>query len=161
MQSGIILSGAIDIKLVDICNTGDGAELAVRIANTLNHNDQLENIPNTGFKKNGGIVFNPKTFRDVLNKDNFIKYENFLDLEDYVNKFDLYLTRYVDPNSNIKRALPILTGLGCSFKCSFCENALLGHKHHSMTAEDIMEQITYYHKNFNIDAFAFFDEDFL
>ena len=60
----------------------------------------------------------------------------------------------------INRAIPILTGLGCSYKCTFCENALLGHKHFSMSADDVMEQILYYKENFNIDSFAFFDEDF-
>jgi len=37
------------------------------------------------------VVFNAKTFRDELNKDNFIRYENFLDVEEYVGNFDLYL----------------------------------------------------------------------
>merc|ERR1712202_120041 len=83
---------------------------------------------------------------------------NFLDIEKYVHQFDTYLGRALNPE--IKRAIPILTALGCAYKCTFCEHAVLGNKHHSLGARDVVEQINYYYEKYNIDSFAFFDEEF-
>ena len=80
-------------------------------------------------------------------------------MEQYAHKFDVYLGR--DKNPQIKRAMPILTGLGCSYKCTFCEHALMGNRHHALNAEDIVEQMNHYYEKYNIDSFAFFDEEFL
>lgn len=144
--------------MVSACCTGDGAKAAKELADCLVDNRGPHHIPNINFIDGGEIVSNPKNQRDDLGEHNKILYENFLDLESYVNKFNLYLAR--DYDSSIERAIPILTGLGCSYKCAFCENALLGHNHISLSAENIVEQIIYYNKKNNIDAFSFFDEDF-
>ena len=37
---------------------------------------------------------------------------------------------------------------------------MLGNKHHSLGAEEVIEQVGYYHEKYNIDSFAFFDEEF-
>lgn len=145
-------------RLVQVCCRGDGAEIAKSVAQCLSEKNDLKNVPNVAFLDGDKIVFNQITHRDCLTRGNRIFYEQFIDIELYVNKFGLYLTR--EHNSSIKRALPILTGLGCSYKCAFCENALLGHKHLSLSAEEIVEQIVYYNETFNIDTFALFDEDF-
>ena len=57
--------------------------------------------------------------------------------------------------------MPILTGLGCSYKCTFCEHALINSRHHALEAKDIVKQMNYYYEKYNIDSFAFFDEEFL
>lgn len=145
-------------QLVDICCNGDGAEISVQLADCLTNEKDWSEIPNLCFKKNGHIVNNAKTVTDSLSRDNFIYYENFLDIEKYVNQFDTYLGRPLNPE--IKRAIPILTALGCAYKCTFCEHAVLGNKHHSLGAEAIIEQVNYYQEKFNIDSFAFFDEEF-
>ena len=145
-------------KLVDIVCYGDGAEVSVRVADCIKDGKDWSEIPNLYFKKEGYVHNTPKTINDYLSVDNRIYYEDFLDLEKYVNKFDVYLGRAFD--SDIKRALPILTALGCSYKCTFCENALLDHKHRSIGAKEIVDQMNYYYENFSIDSFAFFDEEF-
>ena len=148
----------MESELIDIACIGDGAEPSVCIADHFNQKMDLHEIPNICFREHDKVITKSRTHRDTLNKDNFIKYDNFFNVADYTKRFSLYLMRGSDPS--VKRAVPILTGLGCSYKCTFCENALLGHKHFSMTAEDIVEQIVYYKEKHNIDAFSFFDEDF-
>ena len=148
-----------EYDLIDIVCWGDGAEVSVQVANAIRDNKEWSEIPNLCFKKNGGIQKNPKSISDSLRKDNHIHLEEFLDLEQYAHKFDVYLGR--DKNPQIKRAMPILTGLGCSYKCTFCEHALMGNRHHALNAEDIVEQMNYYREKYNIDSFAFFDEEFL
>lgn len=143
---------------VDVCCNGDGAEISVQLADCIASGQDWSGIPNLCFRKNGEIINNPKTVTDTLSRDNFIYYENFLDLEKYVNQFDTYLGRALNPE--IKRAIPILTALGCAYKCTFCEHAVLGNKHHSLGAEEVIEQVGYYHEKYNIDSFAFFDEEF-
>lgn len=154
----VFYNSVMESDLVDICCTGDGADVAVRLADALVKNQPLYDIPNIYYKDAQRVITNDKSHRDKLSETNQIYYEKFIDIEEYVHKFDLYLTRNFD--FKIKRAMPLLTGLGCSYKCAFCENALLGHKHISLSATAIFKQIKYYHENFNIDSFAFFDEDF-
>jgi len=144
--------------MIDVCCTGDGARAAQQLAGCLANNKRLHDLPNIAFMDGDKIITNARSQRDNLDEHNKIYYENFIDLESYVNKFAIYLPK--DYDISIKRAIPILTGLGCSYKCSFCENALLGHKHISLCAENIVDQIVYYHEKYDIDAFAFFDEDF-
>jgi anaerobic magnesium-protoporphyrin IX monomethyl ester cyclase len=146
-------------ELTDIVCYGDGAQVSVQVADSIRDCKDWSEIPNLCFKKNGQIQKNPKSISDSLHKDNYIFLEEFLDLENYVHKFDVYLGR--DKNPQIKRAMPILTGLGCSYKCTFCEHALMGNRHHALPAEDIAAQMNYYHEKYNIDSFALFDEEFL
>ena len=148
-----------EYNLIDIVCWGDGAQVSVQLADSIRDGKEWSEIPNLCFKKNGQIQKNSKSISDSLHKDNHIHLEDFLDLEKYVHKFDVYLGR--DKNPQIKRAMPILTGLGCSYKCTFCEHALMGNKHHALEAEDIVEQMNYYYEKYNIDSFAFFDEEFL
>lgn len=144
--------------LVDVCCIGDGAETAEKLARHIQDRKGLRDIPNIAFIDNGTVIFTQKGNRDRLDSSNRIFYEDFINIEDYVNYFDVYLIRKY--TSSIKRAIPVLTGLGCSYKCAFCENALLNHKHISLSAEEIVEQIVYYNRKFDIDTFVFFDEDF-
>ena len=148
-----------EYDFIDIVCWGDGAQVSVQIADCIREGRDWSEIPNICFKKNGAIQKNPKSISDSLHKDNYIHLEEFLNLEDYVHKFDVYLGR--DKNPQIKRAMPLLTGLGCSYKCTFCEHALMGNKHHALQAKDIVEQMNFYYENYNVDTFAFFDEEFL
>ena len=148
-----------EYDLIDIVCWGDGAEVSVQVADAIRSGKEWSEIPNLCFKKNGQIQKNPKSISDSLHKDNHIHIEEFLDLEKYVHKFDVYLGR--NKNPRIKRAMPILTGLGCSYRCTFCEHALMGNRHHALGAKDIVEQMNYYHEKYNVDSFAFFDEEFL
>ncbi|MDR4508745.1 MAG: B12-binding domain-containing radical SAM protein [Candidatus Brocadiaceae bacterium] len=148
----------MDSGIVDIACIGDGAKVVVSIADCGLDRESLREIPNISFKYNNDIVTNQRTVRDELNETTRIDYSAFINMEGYVNKFRVYLK---ENDTAIKRAVPILTGLGCSYKCSFCENALLNHKHVSLSAENIIGQIKFYHENYNIDSFSFFDEDFL
>ena len=148
-----------EFELTDIVCYGDGAQVSVQVADSIRDYKDWSEIPNLCFKKDGRIQKNPKSISDSLRNDNYIFLEEFLDLEKYVHKFDVYLGR--DKNPQIKRAMPILTGLGCSYKCTFCEHALMGNRHHALAAEDIVAQMNYYYEKYNIDSFAFFDEEFL
>jgi len=148
-----------EYELIDIVCWGDGAQVSVQVADSIRAHRDLSEIPNLCFKKNGQIQKNAKSISDSLHKENYIHLEEFLDLDKYVHKFDVYLGR--NQNPQIKRAMPILTGLGCSYKCTFCEHALMGNRHHALEAKDIVKQMNYYYEKYNIDSFAFFDEEFL
>ena len=152
------LMKTMESDFIDISCIGDGAEPSVLIADHYNNKCELQDIPNICFKENDSNIIKHRTHRDTLNNENFIRYDNFLNIKDYSERFNCYLTR--DYDSSINQAVPILTGLGCSYKCSFCENALLEHKHFSMSADHIVDQIVYYKENHDVDTFALFDEDF-
>lgn len=154
----VFYKAVMESNLVDICCIGDGADIALKLAHNLERKQPLSDIPNVCFKDTHGFIVNKKSYVGNLTENNQIYYESFFDIEPYVEKFNLYLTR--DFESKVKRAMPLLTGMGCSYKCAFCENALLGHKHRSLPAMAILNQIKYYQEKFNINSFSFFDEDF-
>ena len=144
--------------MVDACCIGEGAKVSAEVAQNIVDDRSLEGISNIVFESRDKFCPDKSRKRDTLNEHNRIFYENFLDVNSYADKFSLYLPR--DYDKSIKRAMPILTGLGCSYKCAFCENALLGGSHISLSAENIVDQVSYYNDRFKIDSFAFFDEDF-
>ena len=90
--------------LIDIVCWGDGAEVSVQVADSIRMNKEWSEIPNLCFRKNGQIQKNPKSISDSLHKDNHIHLEEFLDLEKYVHKFDVYLGRSKSPQTKRKNS---------------------------------------------------------
>ncbi len=152
----VFTAAAAGSPLIDICCTGDGARVAVALAGHLAAGRDWRSLPNLAYADSGQVVTTPREWFDELTGDNVVQYERFFPVDEYAPHFSLYLP----PRDGWQRALPLLTGLGCSYKCAFCENAVLGHKHRSLPAEAIVERMRHYHERYGIEAFALFDEDF-
>jgi anaerobic magnesium-protoporphyrin IX monomethyl ester cyclase len=149
----------LESGFVDYCCTGDGAEMAAKLADQLSGKKDLDKVPNLAFINNGEIQISPLKCQDHLDKSNVIHYEQFIDLERYTDNALIYLPKR-EEHPEIKRAIGLLTGLGCSYKCAFCQNAISGRKHQSLSAEEIVARMRYYRDNFQIDTFGLFDEEF-
>jgi radical SAM superfamily enzyme YgiQ (UPF0313 family) len=57
--------------------------------------------------------------------------------------------------------VPLLTGLGCVFKCPYCASGILQPKWQRRSADAIYEEISHWHRNFGVVDFAFYDDALL
>jgi len=57
------------------------------------------------------------------------------------------------------RVLPILTTRGCPIGCSFCANTNTWKKHRKRSPDNIIEEVAYLKKKFNIDELQFADDN--
>jgi anaerobic magnesium-protoporphyrin IX monomethyl ester cyclase len=56
--------------------------------------------------------------------------------------------------------MPVLTGLGCCYKCQFCINVILNRRYRYRTATSIIEEIKKLREKYGANTFIFYDEDF-
>jgi len=56
--------------------------------------------------------------------------------------------------------MPILTGLGCCFRCAFCINVILGRKYRLRSSESITDEMVRLKSQYGANGFLFLDEDF-
>ena len=57
--------------------------------------------------------------------------------------------------------VPLLTSVGCPFSCAYCASPVLSPKHMRRNPEAIFEEILYWHKDFCVREFAFYDDALL
>lgn len=85
-----------------------------------------------------GVLVFPEAYFDS------VKYFFGADLKEYFREVFIFSTR------------------GCPFNCIFCASqAVHGHRVRAHSIERIKEDILYYHQNYNIKRFIFFDDHFL
>ncbi len=56
---------------------------------------------------------------------------------------------------------PILTSLGCPFRCSYCASSLLSPKYHPRDLNQVIEEVTHLYNSYGIADFAFYDDALL
>jgi hypothetical protein len=57
--------------------------------------------------------------------------------------------------------VPVLTGLGCIYKCPYCASNILQPKWQRRSADAIYEDISHWHQNHGVVDFAFYDDALL
>ena len=70
-----------------------------------------------GFKKNGKKVFNPYSNNKTYIRENY----NAINIEDYIWRWGHEIV--APPYQKRQRILPIVTGVGCAYSCTFCINS--------------------------------------
>ncbi|MBF0388648.1 MAG: radical SAM protein [Desulfamplus sp.] len=56
---------------------------------------------------------------------------------------------------------PILTSRGCPFTCSYCASSFLEPQMRRRSPESVFDEICYWHKNYGVHNFAFYDDALL
>ncbi len=57
--------------------------------------------------------------------------------------------------------IPLLTSRGCPYVCAYCASGFLNKKRDRRSPESIITEIKYWHKNFMVKDFAFYDDALL
>jgi radical SAM superfamily enzyme YgiQ (UPF0313 family) len=139
---------------VDIVVAGEAVGVIVPLARALISNVPLASVPGVYFRNDDGIQSTPSP--------PFVDFASIPDLD-----WSLYDRETLDKamqqqNARGKtvRCLPILSGLGCKYRCAFCFNAIFGVPHRSMNAERIITTMRRLQQDYSIDEVIFYDELF-
>lgn len=146
---------------IDIVVINEGAITSVELADTLKNRLDLNTIKGIGYKDENRQLH----FTEARDLDNFeeLPYLDFslIELDHYLNTQSpsVYQREFPHYDGKIK-LLPILTALGCPYKCTFCINVILKRKYRMRSALSIVEEIKTLMKEYDVNTFLFFDEDF-
>ena len=146
---------------VDVVIVNEGAFTALELAKCYKSGEDLKNVKGICFRdENSNLVVTPPSELEDINELPFFDF-SLLDVENYLDpdKISVYAREFPESNSKI-RLMPILTGLGCPFKCQFCINVILGRKYRSRSAESIVSEIKRLQEKYGVNTFLFLDENF-
>ena len=145
---------------IDIVSINEGSRAAVDIAETLRGDQELSAIPGIGYRDDSGrIRITEGGLFDEIDEMPHFDF-SLIDIDNYLNpKRSSYENEFSRSRAKIK-PVPILTGLGCPYKCQFCINVILKRRYRFRGAESIVSEIKRLRSEYDADTFIFMDEDF-
>lgn len=143
-------------ELVDIVVAGEGEFTCLEIANYLRANKDYSHIKGTVLEIDNRIINDGAREYLDLEKLPFFDYD-LLNIEQYIikDKTDVGGRRLKD--GHIRRSLPILSGLGCPYKCSFCIEPITKRKYRQRSAEMLIGEIQRLVEQYGINDISFND----
>lgn len=145
---------------VDIVMVNDAASTVASLAQTLALDRDLSNVAGICYTDNNKIY---KTQPNLVRDD----FSNI----PYVN-FDIFNHKLYSRNNNIaiepfylgeysdSIVYPIITGLGCAYKCTFCINTILERDYRYRSAGEIIERIKFLKSKYGANFIHPMDENF-
>ncbi|MBN2735034.1 MAG: B12-binding domain-containing radical SAM protein [Methanomicrobiaceae archaeon] len=145
---------------IDIVVINEGADTSLKLAHNFRDGRSPESITGIGFKNQSGMHITEPADLDNLNELPFFDF-SLIELENYLNpaSSSVYQREFPLYNNQI-RVMPILTALGCPYKCQFCFNVILKRKYRFKSAESIVSEIKKLIAKYDANTFFFLDEDF-
>lgn len=149
----------------DFCLSGEGEEGLVQLADAVEKGSkQFEAIPNLGYWDGANPKFTASKLQcPDLDQRPFPDYEPF-GIQEMLDEYSMaarYLYRY--PRRN-PRLMPIVTGRGCPFSCTFCVHHRQGHqlglKYRARKMDAVMEEISYLYNKYHFNILIILDELF-
>lgn len=139
---------------IDIVVNGEASSIVVPLADALKNNTDLNDIPGILFKREGKVI--------KKEKPELVQMEDLPGVDwDLIDKkvLEHFIVRKNPIGQNV-RALPILTGLGCQFLCTFCHNVIFKQTHRTLPAELIFEEVKRLRDKYNLTEVGLIDENF-
>ena len=146
---------------VDIVVINEGAFTSLDLANSFKNGASLEDIKGIGYKdESNKIYFTPSAKLEDINELPYFDF-SLIAIKNYIesNSSSVYQREFPSFKEKLKVA-PLLTGLGCAYKCEFCINVILKRKYRARSAESIVNEIKRLQQNYGVNTFLFLDEDF-
>ena len=140
---------------VDIAVVNECTKIIPQLAKTLALRESLEGIDGVAFKNGEGVTFSPNKEIDDL--------EEIGELDHTIYDSHRYIRNplFSPPLERDKVvAYPLLTGLGCCYRCKFCINFILKRKYRFKKPETIIREIKKLSHEYGANAIWFMDEDF-
>lgn len=134
----------------DVIVIGEGEITILEIINAFNKKENLSSVKGIAYNQNGQCIINERReLIENIDEIDFPAYELF-PMEHYT------LLRPFPHILNSERAMVVLSGRGCTFECNFCYRLDKGFRPRSI--ENILEEIKFLKKNYNVTAIGFSDE---
>lgn len=133
----------------DVAIIGEGEETVVHLMTTFANNKPLNSVKGIAYCEGGQVFVNERRpLIEDLSTIPFPAYELF--------PVDYYRLKREINMAEKDFLMPIITGRGCPFSCSFCYRMDSGFR--PRTNEDIIEEIKYLKQDYRINYFFFTDE---
>jgi radical SAM superfamily enzyme YgiQ (UPF0313 family) len=146
---------------VDIVAINEGTSTAISLARCLQNNGDLSTVNGIAYKKNDHSIH--MTMPAPLDNIKELPHLNFslIEADNYLHSKaqSVYAREFPGFNDKIK-VMPILTGLGCPYKCEFCINPILKRRYRFRSAASIISEIKRLTNKYDTNTFLFLDEDF-
>jgi anaerobic magnesium-protoporphyrin IX monomethyl ester cyclase len=146
---------------VDIVVINEGMVTALLIAEALEKKRRLEEVNGIGYKDGDEkIHFNePAPLEDIEDQPYFDF--SLIDVEKYLDPQygSVYQREFPGYEGSI-RVMPVLTGLGCPYRCQFCINVILKRRYRYRSASSIIREVKRLITAYGANTFLFLDEDF-
>lgn len=146
---------------VDVVSINEGAFAALQLAKALQEGRELSSVNGIGYKNDNQeiVICPPASLENILDLPHFDF--SLLEIDNYLSDKVVTVYQREFPTFQHKvKIMPILTGLGCPYKCEFCINVILKRRYRYRDAESIVTEIIRLQKEYDINTFIFMDEDF-
>lgn len=107
----------------------------------------------------GQVCVNGPNAPDVIDQLPHFDFD-LLDIERYLQAGSVWMREFRPEAGEPLRVMPILSGLGCCYKCQFCINVILRRRYRHRDAQSIIDEIKRLQERYQANAFVFYDEDF-
>ncbi len=146
---------------IDLVVTGEGYHSTLSLIDYLNGKIGLRQIRGVGFKDDSrNVVLNEPSEADDISTLPHIDYSILENIELYLSSKSVYQREFAGNTNEHLEVMPVLTGLGCCYKCQFCINVILKRSYRYRPAASIIEEIKKLKENYGANTFIFYDEDF-
>lgn len=142
---------------IDVIAVNESSSIIIALTKAIEKDNGLSEVGGIYFKSGGRIIKTPAASPDDISSVFDIDFTLF-DVDYYSH--DNMLSQFYDLPASEVVSLPIVTGLGCAYKCTFCINVILNRKYRFKTAEEIVDRIEYLQNTYGAIFFQFLDEDF-
>ncbi|MCP4349061.1 MAG: radical SAM protein [Desulfobacterales bacterium] len=138
------------IAHADIVVIGEGEETVLEIITAVENNNPISQVKGIVYKEGDKIGYTePRGLIEDLDSIPFPAYDDF-DLKEYTG---LPETKSL--------AAAIITSRGCPYNCIYCSSAVFWKRAwRSRTAENVLEEIVWLYKDYNVRSLIFFDDLF-
>ena len=145
---------------VDIVSADDSADTISTLASRLAQGSDLEGIAGIFYKNKKQILKTSlESKKDDFSSVPFIDF-SLIDHEIYSRNNSVAMEEFYGGKYKAARNYPIITGLGCSYRCTFCINVILKRTYRYREAPEIIDRIKFLKSNYGADFIQPMDENF-
>ena len=133
----------------DLICLGEGETTLPEIMTTLENRGSFKDVAGVAYWEGDKVLVNERRVQ-IENLDS-------LPIADY-HKFEMHHYRLFRPTNSVTSdfAMPLMSGRGCTFRCTFCYRMDTGYR--ARDPEALMDEIEYLNKEFGITYISFQDD---
>ncbi len=138
----------LDTDGVDVVVRGQGEDTMLEVVERLGNGAPLDGVAGAGFKRDGGLIFNPeRPLKPLVNMPP--KAYHLADFDAYEKLCGRRWAMYT-------------SSLACPFNCSYCTNAgVYGRQWNALPAEQVVDETTDLSSRYRLEMLWIVDDNFL
>jgi anaerobic magnesium-protoporphyrin IX monomethyl ester cyclase len=142
-----------DCPELDICVLGEGEDISVQLAKTLEAKENLNKVKGIVFRSSVTEVFGVTARAPRIRDIDRLSWPAW----DLI-PLEAYLSRGLTYHIKRGRTLPLLASRGCPYQCTFCSNTKMWNAPWvAREAKDVVDEMEFYKKQYGAENFVFSD----